>query len=614
MKKCISILLSVLMVFSALPVAFAADDITVDYAMEKTEFGADELIPITVSIENPLDAARSVRINVKATPYVNLDNIKTDITVAPGETESFVIEAQGGWANFNNNFLQKVFDFFYGTLISFVYEIMYKAVDVGYFAITVNGVEAVILCDWEIIRDCNIDGHAYGEYVSDGNATCTEDGTKTRTCTRCGATETVVDEGSALGHTPEAVAEKAPTCTEEGAKNGTVCSVCGEVLQAHEIIPPLGHAEEIIPAVAPTCTETGLTEGKKCSVCGEILVAQEEIAANGHTPVEVEAKEPTCTEVGFESGIVCSVCGEVLESQNEIPALGHVFGEWDVTEATCTQDGLKTHTCSVCGVEEDEVLPALGHDYADWWEMDPATCTEQGSKWHPCTRCGDKGDLTVLPALGHSFGNWEIVTAPTCTGEGQEKRTCHYCAVEETRPIAALGHVEEVIPAVAPTCTATGLTEGKKCAVCGEILVAQQEIAALGHKVVNGDVVIAPTCTEDAQGYGICEVCGEVLDDELIVFAGTALGHSFTKYVSDGNSTCTEKGTKTAFCDRVGCMATDTIEGETTDHIDENGDMMCDICGTLTNPLLAAVAAAFAAIMVFVQSIYFLDGVLNGNV
>ncbi|MBQ8797480.1 MAG: S-layer homology domain-containing protein [Oscillospiraceae bacterium] len=45
-----------------------------------------------------------------------------------------------------------------------------------------------------------------------------------------------------------------------------------------------------------------------------------------------------------------------------------------------------------------------------------------------------------------------------------------------------LGHIEEIILAVEATCTETGLTEGKKCSVCGEILVAQEEIPALGHE------------------------------------------------------------------------------------------------------------------------------------
>ena len=41
-------------------------------------------------------------------------------------------------------------------------------------------------------------------------------------------------------------------------------------------------------------------------------------------------------------------------------------------------------------------------------------------------------------------------------------------------------HIEEVIAAVAPTCTETGLTEGKKCSVCGEVLV-KQEILPIVH-------------------------------------------------------------------------------------------------------------------------------------
>ena len=55
----------------------------------------------------------------------------------------------------------------------------------------------------------------------------------------------------------------------------------------------------------------------------------------------------------------------------------------------------------------------------------------------------------------------------------------------------AKNHIEVVIAAVAPTCTETGLTEGKHCSVCSEVLVKQEEVAALGHTEVV-DAAVAP--------------------------------------------------------------------------------------------------------------------------
>ena len=65
--------------------------------------------------------------------------------------------------------------------------------------------------------------HTFGDYVSDENATCTADGTKTASCTDCEATDTQPDEDSALGHTFTKYASNGDaTCTADGTETA-VC-------------------------------------------------------------------------------------------------------------------------------------------------------------------------------------------------------------------------------------------------------------------------------------------------------------------------------------------------------------------------------------------------------
>ena len=80
----------------------------------------------------------------------------------------------------------------------------------------------------------------------------------------------------------------------------------------------------------------------------------------------------------------------------------------------------------------------------------------------------------------HAYGEWETIKEATCTEDGQRARSCS-CGESETEVISAKGHTEETVEGTPATCTESGLTEGKKCSACGEVLVKQETVTALGH-------------------------------------------------------------------------------------------------------------------------------------
>ena len=63
-------------------------------------------------------------------------------------------------------------------------------------------------------------GHSFTNYVSDGNATCTADGTKTAKCDHCDETDTVTDAGSKMAHSFGAyTSDGNATCEADGTKS-----------------------------------------------------------------------------------------------------------------------------------------------------------------------------------------------------------------------------------------------------------------------------------------------------------------------------------------------------------------------------------------------------------
>lgn len=326
------------------------------------------------------------------------------------------------------------------------------------------------------------------------------------------------------------------TCTDAGLKERTC--LCGET--ERDPVEALGHTEVVDAALEATCTAAGMTEGKHCTVCGLVLVKQESVAARGHTP----GAEATCT-----SAQTCSVCGVELAA-----ATGHHYGEWQITrEPTEAEQGEKRRDCENCDEYEIGSVAALAHDHSKWnvivLDGVEPTCTDTGlTDGEKCSGCGEiLVDQRVIPAAGHRYGAWTETKTPTEDAAGEKYRECRACGDRETVSVAPLTHDHArwetvTLEAVAPTCTATGLTEGKTCSKCGAVVLAQKVIPAKGHSYGSWNILQAPTCTDVGEKNRAC-ACGHV-DTALIA----ATGHQYGSWNVIIPVTCLDDGLQERFC------------------------------------------------------------------
>ncbi len=196
--------------------------------------------------------------------------------------------------------------------------------------------------------------HSFGEWNITGAADCTNNGSRDRSCTECGETETETIEK--LGHdfSKDWTTDQAAGCTTPGVKSHH-CTRCDERTDITEI-PAAGHSfGEWNITRAADCTNNGSRE-RSCTECGETETETIEKLGHDFSKNWTTDQAAGCTTPGVKSHH-CTRCDERTDV-TEIPAAGHKFGEWKVVVAsTKDKEGLKQRTCAVCSAVEEQSIP-----------------------------------------------------------------------------------------------------------------------------------------------------------------------------------------------------------------------------------------------------------------
>ena len=348
---------------------------------------------------------------------------------------------------------------------------------------------------------CGCTSHTYGSAVITKQPTCTSEGTKTKTCTQCGATVTETIAKLSHSYTTTVVA---PTCTTNGYTLHK-CFVCGTSYK-DSTTKATGHSYgNSVVTKQPTCTSEG-TKTKTCTKCNATVT--ETIPKTSHKYANTVVA-PTCTTDGYTLH-KCSVCGTSYKD-NTTKATGHRYGNSVVTkQPTCTAEGTAIKTCTKCNATVTETIPKTSHKYAN--TVVAPTCTTDGYTLHKCSVCGTSYKNNTTKATGHSYGNSVVTKQPTCTSEGTAIKTCTKCNATVTEKLPAKGHTAVIDKGYPATCTTAGKTDGSHCSVCNTVIKAQTVINATGHKS-------SAWITDKAASIGVkgskhkeCTVCKKVLE------------------------------------------------------------------------------------------------------
>ena len=332
--------------------------------------------------------------------------------------------------------------------------------------------------------------HSWGEWTGT-EATCTTAGEKTRTCSGCGETET--QTSPATGH------------TYVYADCVLSCSACSVTFEPTPIVNTRTYTEG----------EVYYFEGVVTYVDSKQAFIQDETAG---ICVYFDGGAPADIAVGDKIRVwdaLTTFNGLIETTYTKTTEYAEVSEGNSVEAQALTIETLKNETTneylselvSLSGVTVSAA--AYNSDYGNvtytLTDADGNTIDIFRVAVASEAECVAVDSVVDVEAIASTFnGTYQLVTT-------NDKIVVDVCATN--------GHTEVVDAAVAATCTSAGKTAGKHCSVCNEVLVAQEEVPALGHKYENG----------------VCTVCGESdpdagpIEDANLKFY--QVGLSFAEYI-----------------------------------------------------------------------------------
>ena len=402
--------------------------------------------------------------------------------------------------------------------------------------------------------------HSYKSVVTE--PTCTAGGYTTYTCSVCG--DTYIDsETKALGHSfTNYVSDNNATANANGTKTASCDNGCGETDTVED-------ADTMLHAVAQIgeIKYDTLAKAFAAAAEGDTIILLEKITVEGTETWDLSGKTLTSFAVDENYSIV--VKGDLMITGGTFNINGAygigVTGSLTVTGGTFnaaeTNDYLIGNwgTTTISGGEFKGIYNCVnnfgGTTTIEGGKFSTAA-TDSSGEYESCDVLGDSG----VAISGGSFSTTNIADDCFVAGYGLNK------TADENGYYDVHKHEEETLDAVAPTCTAPGLTEGKKCTVCGETTVEQTEIPAKGHsyekQTASSELATEADCENAATYYVKCDNC-EYVDQTQTVAVGSANGHSYANKTASGEL-ATEADCENAATYYVKCDNCDAVSDEVT--------------------------------------------------